>query len=264
MERKRTMASGIRRAAVSFLGDRRSQQDMLDCRDLPGGAFAASVCDGMGGLNGGDLAAWEACRGFMELCGKTLLEGNWPDPETAAGILDRKVASLTDRDGLPLDGGTTLTGVCIQGNRAMWVAAGDSRIGLFREGRLGWLNRPHRYRLMLKEALQAGAVSMEEYQAEIIRGSALVSYLGRGELPYIDGEAGFRLLPGDRMILCSDGFWELLGRQGTEELLGKLDPELSNLAELATECMERPGRGRDNASAVVIGYELFQERERVR
>ena len=255
MDRKETMTTGIRRAAVSFLGDRRSQQDMLDCRDFPGGAFAASVCDGMGGLNGGDRAAWEACRGFMEFCGKTLSGGNWPEPETAAGFLDRKVAALTDRDGLPLDGGTTLTGVCIRGNRAMWVSVGDSRIGLFREGTLKWLTRPHRYRLMLQEALKAGAVSMEEYQAEISGGGALISYLGRGELPYIDGQTDLRLLPGDLMILCSDGFWELFGKQETENLLRKLDRELSNLAELAAERMERPGRGRDNASAVVIRYE---------
>ena len=39
---------GLLATSISLIGGRKSQQDALDYRVLPGGQFAASVCDGMG------------------------------------------------------------------------------------------------------------------------------------------------------------------------------------------------------------------------
>lgn len=57
---------GLLATSISLIGGRKNQQDALDYRVLPGGQFAASVCDGMGGLNGGARASQEACSGFFE------------------------------------------------------------------------------------------------------------------------------------------------------------------------------------------------------
>ena len=190
---------GLLATSISLIGGRKSQQDALDYRVLPGGQFAASVCDGMGGLNGGARASQEACSGFFEEYEAAILRSRGakgpPDLPQLARRLDRRIQGLRDSDGLPLDGGSTLTAVVIENGFFHWLSVGDSRIGLLREGKLHWLNRLHNYRLELDEALRNGDISPEEYQAELPRGPALLSYLGCGELKYIDCRTRQPFLP---------------------------------------------------------------------
>ena len=129
-------------SAVSLLGGRNTQQDALDYRLLPNGAFAAAVCDGMGGLNGGAEASRTACDGFLRAC-EQALPGDARDLERIARRLDGQVAALKGTDGQPLDGGTTIVAVVVKDDRLGWLSVGDSRIGLVRGGELTWLNRLH-------------------------------------------------------------------------------------------------------------------------
>lgn len=59
-------------SAASLIGNRRNQQDSLCYTSLPDKGFLAVVCDGMGGLGGGELASYTACAGMVdafEKCG---------------------------------------------------------------------------------------------------------------------------------------------------------------------------------------------------
>lgn len=241
-------------SAVSLLGGRATQQDALDYRLLPNGVFAAAVCDGMGGLNGGEEASRAACTGFFRAC-EQAGAGERLDLQKIARRLDRQVSALKGADGRPLDGGSTLVGAVIWEDRLCWLSVGDSRIGLVREGELRWLNRLHNYQMELDEALQAGELSREEYVAERPRGRALVSYLGCGGLRYVDAATGLPWSPGDRLILCSDGFYELFSREQLLELLLGLGGGASQLTQAVLPCLEAKGKGADNASAIVIQYQ---------
>lgn len=254
---------GLLATSISLIGGRKNQQDALDYRVLPGGQFAASVCDGMGGLNGGARASREACSGFFEEYEAAVLRSRGakgpPDLPQLARRLDRRILGLRDSDGLPLDGGSTLTAVVIENGFFHWLSVGDSRIGLLREGKLHWLNRLHNYRLELDEALRNGDISPEEYQAELPRGPALLSYLGCGELKYIDCRTRQPFLPSDILLLCSDGFCELLPDDAMARTLNSLDDSMTNLPDLTAPFLDRAGRGQDNASAVIIRCRTIQQ-----
>ena len=239
-------------SSISLLGDRKSQQDTLDYRPI-GLKMLAAVCDGMGGLNGGARASSEACRGFFEEWEQADILHGQPDLTAIARRLDRRVAALADRDGLPLDGGSTLTAVVLFQNHLNWVSVGDSRIGLLRRGKLVWLNRLHNYRLELDEALAAGEISPAEYKQELPKGHALLSYLGCGGLPYIDCSRT-DLEPDDLLLLCSDGFYDLLPGADLTELLLGLNRNLDNLPQLLAPRLSQVSGSMDNASAVVIRY----------
>ena len=241
-------------SAVSMLGGRKTQQDALDYRLLPNGAFAAAVCDGMGGLNGGAEASRTACDGFLRAC-EQALPGDARDLERIARRLDGQVAALKGADGQPLDGGTTIVAAVVKDDRLGWLSVGDSRIGLVRDGELTWLNRLHNYRLELDEALQAGELSPEEYSAELPRGRALLSYLGCGGLRYVDVQADLSWTVGDRLILCSDGFYELMSQPELLDLLMGLENGSTDLTRAVLPYLEAKGKTADNASAVVIQYQ---------
>ncbi len=238
---------GVTVCAISLLGGRKTQQDVLDYRLLPGGTLAAALCDGMGGLNGGEQAARTACDGFFAACGTA-------EPQTAeefrqiARQLDRRVAALRGAHGRPLEGGSTLVAALLGQGGLAWLAVGDSRIGLWRSGTLRWLNRLHNYRLELEEALRAGELSRDEYENELPRGQALVSYLGCGGLKYVDARTGLDWRPGDRLLLCSDGFADLLPSPALDALLGGE----TDLAAAVLPRLEEKGKSADNASAIVI------------
>ena len=238
--------------SISLLGSRSSQQDALDYRQLGSHVLLAAVCDGMGGLNGGRAAAFEACRGFFEEWEKEA-SNRAPDLASIARKLDRRVAALTGRDGLRLDGGSTLTAAVFSQNLVSWVAVGDSRIGLFRGGKMLWLNRLHNYRLELERELARGDISPQEYELELPKGAALLSYLGCGGLSYIDCSQ-LSLVPEDLFLLCSDGFYDLLPGVHLKELLLGLNREMDNLPLLLSPFLSAGRPSMDNASAIIIRY----------
>lgn len=245
---------GLFATSVSLLGSRSSQQDVLDYRLLSDGQFAAAVCDGMGGLNGGALAARTACFGFFEEYEKAVQDGGEADLPGIARALDRRVARLKDENGELLDGGCTLAAALIYQGRVRWLSVGDSRIGLLREGQMHWLNRLHNYRMELDEALQAGELSREEYEAELPRGHALLSFLGCDGLRYIDCREVW-LKPGDFLVLCSDGFFDLLPGPELVRTLTALTPAMTNLPKLLSPFLLHSQKRMDNASAVIVRYE---------
>ncbi|MCD7867741.1 MAG: serine/threonine-protein phosphatase [Clostridiales bacterium] len=248
------MGPGLHVTSVSLLGTRKSQQDCLDYRTLSSGQLAAVLCDGMGGLNGGEKASSSACAGFLHECEAAVRHGHFPDLPQIARLLDTRVTNLTDTDGLPLDGGSTLVAALIDYNRFHWLSVGDSRLGLLRNGQLFWLNRLHNYRLELDAALRDGEISQAEYEAELPRGPALLSYLGCGTLKYIDSRQNLSLRPGDILLLCSDGFSDLMKTTELAALLARLNRNMNNLAELLWPCLDQTRSGLDNASAILIRY----------
>jgi protein phosphatase len=125
--------------------------------------------------------------------------------------------------------GMSTTCVCawVIGDRLFAASVGDSRLYLVRNGAITCLTTDHTW---VQEAIEAGAITPEQARqhpnAHIIR-----RHLGspqpvvpdyrlrfRPDLTDIEAEAiqGMRLLPGDDLLLCSDGLTDLVG---DEEIL---------------------------------------------
>ena len=100
---------------------------------------------------------------------------------------------------------TTLAGVSIWGPRVTIGHVGDSRVYWFRNGKVLFQTLDH-------SLCQAMALSGEIRQEEI-RGHAsrnlLLRALGENQELKVDTHAGW-LRKGDRLLVCSDGFWDLI------------------------------------------------------
>lgn len=242
----------------SIIGTRQYQQDYVyyysGSREV-----LAVICDGMGGLEGGE----QASRIAAECLGNAFLSRNprTPVPDflcEQAVVMNGRVADIKGKDGSPLRAGTTIVAVVIQENRLYWLSIGDSKIYIIRNEEMSQVNREHNYRLTLSEALKSGAISQERYDVEekTRQAEALISYLGIGSLSLMDiNRVPFEMQEGDMVLLCSDGLYKSLNDSQIKALARDNDIDMNIAADRLCSMALRCGRGvQDNTSVLIIQY----------
>lgn len=238
----------------SMIGTRESQQDSIfGC--VNGTKALAIVCDGMGGLNGGEQASRLAVECLMK---------DWFDKEDIVDIpafleqaaikADEKVFYQKDDRGEPVKAGTTIVAVVVRGHELYWLSVGDSRIYIIRGNEIMAVNRKHNYRMTLNRKLKRGEITKEEYAAEEYRAEALISYLGMGNISLMDVNPNpFLLEDGDIVVLSSDGLYKSLSE---EEILGLVrikEGDMQKAAETLTNAaLEKKKVKQDNTSVVTL------------
>lgn len=188
------------------IGRRDTQQDAgytAACDD----EVLAVVCDGMGGMRGGELASEAAVERFLEEYEKNGQSGSaWM--EEAIELVDDKVYSLKAPDGNRLGAGTTLVAAHVINDSVSWVSAGDSRLYIIRAGQLVQITTDHNYLFQLDGMLESGEIDSERYRIEAQDGEALISYAGMGGLQWKDiSRTPLKLAVGDTLLICSDGLY---------------------------------------------------------
>lgn len=202
----------------SIIGTRACQQDAC-WAEAGQGCLTGVLCDGMGGMEDGGRASRFCVEQFAGQIRQVLAA------EDLCGCmhkivcgLDAQVAAFTDAGGRRLDSGTTLVAAVARRGRLYWVSAGDSRIYLYRAGRLTRLTTDHNYALQLREAVARGAITPEQAAREP-RPDALISYVGMGEIARVDTSDALPLQAGDIVMLCSDGICKVFADEAIGQLL---------------------------------------------
>lgn len=181
-----------------WIGARTLQEDVYRVRFFPEGLLVL-VCDGMGGHWRGEDAAAEAADAFVD---SFATSSSLPMSERLHAALNAANAAVRKlMKKYAQDGGTTLVAGFIGSGVVRWISVGDSSLLLWRRGRLIRLNADHSLRPVLENALPGkGRLS------HMLR-SAL---MGR-EIAMVDAPlTPMPLLPGDRLVVCSDGAEDLL------------------------------------------------------
>jgi protein phosphatase len=142
--------------------------------------------------------------------------------------------------------GSTVTAAIIQNDQAYIANVGDSRTYLLRDNQLTALTQDHSLVAKLVESKQITADEVYTHpQRNLIYRS-----LGAGH-KNIDVDIFHEVLrPGDKLLLCSDGLWEMVHHQDLEDLLcNQNNPQLvcEELIALANQ-----NGGEDNITAIVI------------
>ncbi|WP_084546839.1 protein phosphatase 2C domain-containing protein [Glycomyces arizonensis] len=189
------MSLHLRYAAISDRGVvRQGNQDSVYA-----GSHFIAVADGMGGMAAGDLAS--------AIVINTVARLDVPPPEESVAdeladtvaeanrAIRRLVADDPDKEGM----GTTLTALWFDGEWFNMVHIGDSRAYRMRDGAFEQITVDDTYVQML---VDEGRITAEEAERHPQR-SLLLRALGASEV-----EPAFQTLkgvPGDRLLLCSDG-----------------------------------------------------------
>lgn len=207
------MTLGIRSHAVSHVGKIRANNQ--DSGYAGNNLFV--VADGMGGYAGGDVASAIAISVIEEL------DRSFENPDVAretlyAGIIDANTAINAAVDDHPelARMGTTLSAILRVGDNAVLGHIGDSRIYLYRDGRLQQVTTDHTF---VQRLVEAGRITPEEALVHPRR-SVIMRVLGDVEMePEIDFTV-VDLQAGDRWLLCSDGLSGYVPEDRMSKILG--------------------------------------------
>ena len=248
-------------AAASDVGQvREHNEDHFLVGDLDGGKLVNAVepwvgavdrgalmvvCDGMGGVVGGEVASELAAQVIWREMKETPAT---KDAEVFARLLRRatRVANhdvhAMSRKEPGLRGmGTTVSAAGVVGKRLVVATVGDSRVYVLRAGTLVQVTRDQSLQSAL---LMAGHAPDEAERA----GSAILQALGVGE----DVEPSLSIVElrrGDRVLLCSDGLHGLVGDPALALLLSAPHTVSESVTLLVTAA--RAAGGSDNITAVV-------------
>lgn len=239
------------------IGLQRSEnQDNYRAGRCSDGAVWGAVCDGMGGTRGGRLASGLACA-VMERVMETGLERRGGAPaerallsgalEQANRVVYEKACETPDLEGM----GTTAVCVLVRGGMAHYAHVGDSRLYLYRNGRLHQLTKDHS---MVQELVEQGRLTEEEAEKHP-RKNLITRALGVGE--ELQPDFGTKeVSPRDILLLCSDGLSNCVQ-------VGEMEQILSHTAffdtahTLVTQALR--GGGYDNITVLLIQIEGAEE-----
>ncbi len=247
---------GVTVAVSSILGTRKSQQDTVfgQYEDDIG---IGIVCDGMGGLNGGERASALAVETLASAYYNSMPISDYASFfREQAVIADKLVAELTDDKGRKMGGGTTMVAATISEGRLFFLSVGDSRIYRISGGKIDALNRLHNYRMTMDAKLEEGTMTMDQYKQEEKEAESLISFIGMGNVSLMDiNKEGLELKNRDVILLCSDGLYKALSEDEIKDIISKHTFDMKDAAEELTKaCMNRRRRKQDNTSVVLMQY----------
>jgi protein phosphatase len=234
-----------RTAGLSDTGRKRRQNEDAYVCEPP--LFA--IADGMGGAQAGEVASRLAAAAFEE--GAAAIQGE----EGVATIVRDANARIFERavhDPAVAGMGTTATVAVVDEPAATVTLAhvGDSRAYLYRQGALEQLTSDHS---LVGELVRSGRLTEDEAAVHPHR-SVITRALGTDAEVEVD-TLTLGVLPGDLVLLCSDGLSAMLRDEDIVRVLESTDGAPREAAEALVSAANQAG-GEDNVTVVL--FELVE------
>ncbi len=263
----RTNQAPLNIAAVTHPGmagklneDRLAVSSYQLSQDDPTPSVFAIVSDGIGGHRAVEVAAEMAVETISHMVALSDAHRPLETLDNAIQVTSEAIASKAKDDIQRLDMGTTCACAWIIGDRLFTASVGDSRIYLLRNASLLQLTVDHTW---VQEAVDRGILEPQEARnhpnVHVIR-----RYLGSSKTPQVDtrmrlasdesdtqsrSNQGLRLLPGDLLMLCTDGLTDVVEDAQIEPTVRGLDIRTAAQALVDLACQ----RGaKDNITVVML------------
>lgn len=217
----------------------------------------ACVIDGVGGYSGGEVAAAIAHETIIQRLNNfggeaipaitdALITANhkiWEERQATAG--HSKMACVV-----------TLALADIETNQFFYAHLGDTRLYLFRDGSLVKISHDHSFVGFLEDSgrLSESDAMNHPKRNEIDKAlgfksdAAAADYIETGQSPF---------LPGDMLLLCSDGLTDLIDRATITQIMSRHDAMEVIVHELIEAANH--GGGRDNITVVVVKNDKLKQ-----
>ncbi len=210
------------------------------------------VCDGMGGARAGDVASKVACETFCdEIKRRTKHNMSIASMRSAmigAGeIANRVVFQMSNTNAEYSGMGTTLVAAMISGDEVLVMNIGDSRAYLLTNNKLSRITRDHS---LAEDMLLSGGLTPE--QARNYPGKNLITRALGTEMTIEGDFYPLKMLPGDCLLLCTDGLSNMLEDADIERVLTE-NVDLGSCCDKLVDFANERG-GLDNITVALIAF----------
>lgn len=221
---------------------RKIQEDDYMCNDRTAHWV---VADGMGGHEKGDVASLLISE-TLEKIERTDFFADFVDEiEDRLSSVNQKL-QLMAGDGVI---GSTVAGIALQQQHALFYWAGDSRIYLLRDKKLNQLSIDHTY---TQELIDQGRLTLEK-ASEHPQKNIITRAVGADSELFIDFEM-IELRHGDLFLVCSDGIEKELSHDDMQAILNTYRRKPQKAGQVVLdEVLERGAR--DNVTFVLVEIE---------
>lgn len=233
------------------VGGRSENQDTYDGM-LAGENLILTVCDGMGGMNGGQTASKIAATEIVQTLADTPADKMGPDAirnalMTANAAVYRRAFNEPALRGM----GTTATVLVLTPKAAYVTHIGDSRVYQFRNGKKIFRTFDHSkvFEMVEKKVLTEEQARQSSFSNIITRALGIRTKVEMTveTLPYKKG---------DRFVLCCDGIWNAEPEPVIIKLLtvdsGNPEKAVQHIAENINEIGLKKGGQHDNLTAIIV------------
>ena len=236
--------SNLEICCMTDIGGRSTNEDRVLAKCLDGLDLLA-VADGIGGHAAGEVASGVALLEIEKSLQSNSRQGDLHNQVKEAIAKANKEIYLLSTENPEYTGmGTTLVMALIRQDKALIANVGDSRAYCLSGSQLKQITRDHS---AIQELLERGIITEEEVQQHPLR-STMTRALGTD--PEVKADIyDIELLPGDILLLCSDGLTDSLRDEEIREAIGtaiKLDEACANLISQAKE-----KEAKDNISVII-------------
>jgi PPM family protein phosphatase len=243
---------------LTDVGMKRSgNEDSLVCADDVG---LYVVADGMGGHAAGEVASNTAVSSVESYVRETLGREEEADAEDTGGgiahdisvmeagvqLANQTICDLSESNPEYNGMGTTFSGVLVVNSRAAFAHVGDSRIYLLRDDLLNQLTTDHSW---VSEQMERKIITAEEARTHRWRNVITRALGNRRELKVDTGQ--LQLLPGDRLLLCSDGLTGMVEDEDLAEVLRSAADDIEGPSQRLIDMANDAGGG-DNVTVVML------------
>ena len=230
---------------------RQNNQDSYAAGEFSDSVAWAVVCDGMGGVAGGNIASSTAVRLISEK-----ISSSYRDGMSSNSIKNMLFSAITaanieifdkGKNDIELNGmGTTVVATLVFDNTVCIAHAGDSRAYVLSRDSIRQITRDHS---VVQELVDKGVITPFEAKADS-RKNLITRALGVDENIEIDFNEEY-INKDDILLICSDGLTNFVSDEEICELTddGKFNDYADRLIDRANE-----NGGGDNITVVTISF----------
>jgi len=228
---------------------RNSSQDAFICARLSESALFCAVCDGMGGVNGGNVASSIAIKVISDRIMDVYRDGlssnsirNLFETAIAAANIEIYDSAMADEN---LRGmGTTVVATLVVGRRLHLAHVGDSRAYLVGDSGMVQITKDHS---VVQAMVEKGQLTQKEAKNHP-RKHFITRALGAEDTVKCD-YCEQELDEGDRVLICTDGLTNMMETDEIYRIIQSVDTE--SVPERLIHEANMVG-GSDNITVVVI------------